>query len=493
MLFFCIRFLFHHKDPKCRKIPFFFIIPSLFFASQPGYCLQIGNYKILSQVALERGHNDNIYLKKEDKENYNFSRITPDISIMNTSSTLKINFHYQADYYRNDHFSNENRNYQTGNWDIQGKLSEKTLMGITGQDDYTYRKLDERENLLQDSNNVIKTNNLITTFYMNQEIGKKCKTSFSYSFSERDLSGDQGPEKNRKQQGKIDFEYKIKNELSIESGYTHSSYDRGDPNSDFTEKEISAGISWDSSQKLNFSALYGCGWREENSSKKNTLDQDNKYTILNLKLNMNSYPFTFNTSYVKSSQNISTHDTRDDFFLFHDVSLNLGYDFFQGKVNLRCIGQYTLADYEISKREDESLIESLQITWRIGKSLLLASAANYSQFKYQYIFNEENEDRKDTSWSEQLSLEWNILPSVEFFCMGKYTEFSYHTIDLIDSESFRETDRVDKGYEGRGELKTMINEYFSFYTQYRYVKNKSPLSANEYVNNIYTFGLKITF
>ncbi|MEW6380108.1 MAG: outer membrane beta-barrel protein [bacterium] len=288
-------------------------------------------------------------------------------------------------------------------------------MGIKGQDTYSSLKRDEREPLV--ASNTIKFNDFSVTPYFEQEIGKRLKTTISYTFSERKYDQeDENLEGSKTYCGAIDLYYNLSRSIALDGEYTYTLNNFTETTPDRTEREIAAGFTWKRGSGIRASGKCGYAWEMEESGRRNN------HPIMNSTLDIHPWIGTMVTAtYSKSSSHASTHDTENDSFISHTASLNIRHDLLGRKVTVNYGGTYNLSDYDSVDREDKSLSGIVRIDWAMLNSVLLFLSGTYKRDRYIHNLTE----RRDKIYGSEGCLELKVSKSTTLALSGSYTQSRY--------------------------------------------------------------------
>lgn len=468
---------------------FFWLIffPSLHRAE----AAKMGRSKLMTDIFVGEIYDDNVSLTKHHKKSDRISTIIPVVSLSRSNSKISLNLSYKAHIKIYDKDPNENQYQQTGSWDMDLKPTKKSTLGLRGKDIYSYIQRDVREPLVASKDNVIKRNDFSVTPYLKQKIGKKLKTYFSYTYTERKYKGENFIDGNSRiedpdfedsdsQSGTFDIQYKLGNTIWLNGGYKFISTDFSEETPDYTEQSSDGGVTWDVMSKIKLKARYGRAW------KKDKLNRKTNHSTVNSSLNIYSLKnMILSAAYTRSSSYNSSRDTENDYFISHNTSLNIEHDFLNRKISLNYGCAYNVADYEAKDRKDKSYSANTRLAWKMSKRTLFSLTGHYA--KTQYLYDSKDNDptkREDISCRCGASLDWKILKSTTLSLDGIYTKADYAP-----------EGREDKLFNGGVKMASRLNKNIFFEAGYQYSEKTSNIDKedNEYIDNKYTLGLRIVF
>jgi len=452
----------------------FSFIPKLLY----GESAEVGKSGLLTNIFVEKTYDDNIFLRKQnkDKKSDRILNVIPSILFTKKKNKLYLNLQYGAHLMYYDDYSQENQYYQTGTWDIGISPGTKLKIGIRGTDTYSYVKVDERESLLSDNTN--KQNDLSVNPYIEKEWGKRFKSLFSYTYSERAYSStkeeDEDLDGSKNQRGNADFYYKLSKRISIEGGYHYSFTNFANETPDYSEQEVGGGLALELMRsKVKMSGRVGHVW------KKDELEQKDEYESIDSKIDISLLKETVITAgYTRSSSYLSTHDPNNDFSISHTASLNIQHKVLHQKITASYGLVYNFLDFQLPEKMDKSYTGNARIDWKLSKPIILSLKGDWRRSEYTY----QLEDRKDISSGGGADLTWQIFQPMTLLLRGNYTRSNY-----------KPDNRQDEFYNGSYTLSYAISRNTFLEIGQKYLQNKSDDDEEEYVNHKYNIGLRVTF
>jgi hypothetical protein len=485
------------KRPQLYLLIYYFLIFSFLPSIRPGEAGEIGEIGesgLLASIFVKKTYDDNIFLTRQDKKSDRITDVVPSLSLAKTKKNIYLNLHYGAHLMYYDDYSQENQYSQAGTWDIGGHPGAKSKIGIRGSDNYSYIKIDEREPLVADNTN--KQNDFTVTPYLEKGFGKRINSFFSYTYSERVLGStkkeDVNLENSENQTGIANFSYALSKRTSIEGEYRCFFADFAKETPDYSEQQVGGGLTLElMKSKVKMHGRVGHVWRkvEKLSPEKGESDQKDGYESIDSKIDISLLKETLITAgYTQSSSYQSTHDPNNDFYISHNVTLNIQHKLLHQRVTATYGVVYNFLDYESPEKMDRSYLGTARIDWKLFRPILLSLNGDWGISHYTYNLT----DRRDRSSGGGAGLTWKIFQPMTLFLQGNYTRFDYDP-----------DDRQDELYDESCTLSYAIRRNIFFEIGHRYLENKSvdkklqrqglESDGEEYVNHKYSIGLKAVF